>query len=81
MKLGLAHKNLYKKKLYKRYSYNGNRNYISYALRSANIMESSKIKKQIKPIWAFLNDEIKNMDKTDNMIFHKASYFIHSVYI
>lgn len=81
VKLGLAHKNLYKKKLYNRYSYNGNRNYISYALRSAETMESTKIKKQIKPIWAFLNNEIKTKDEVNNMVFHKASYSIHLVYM
>ena len=42
---------------------------------------TTKIKKQIKPIWAFLNNEIKTKDEVNNMVFHKASYSIHLVYM
>lgn len=40
-----------KKHIYRRFSYIGKRNYISYALRASKIMEESAIKKQIKPHW------------------------------
>ncbi|WP_180050719.1 antiviral reverse transcriptase Drt2 [Acinetobacter sp. YH12144] len=40
-----------KKHIYRKFSYIGKRNYISYALRASKIMEESAIKKQIKPHW------------------------------
>lgn len=49
---------LYKKKLYSRYSYLGKRNFITYAHRSAETMNSKNIKKQIKPLWKRLQKEI-----------------------
>lgn len=41
----------YKKHIYRRFSFIGSRNYISYALRAAQIMNEPSIKKQIKPHW------------------------------
>lgn len=41
----------YKKHIYRRFSFIGSRNYISYALRAARIMNEAAIKKQIKPHW------------------------------
>lgn len=40
-----------KKHIYRRFSYIGRRNYISYALRASNIMQDPAIKNQIKPHW------------------------------
>jgi RNA-directed DNA polymerase len=50
---------LYRKKLYKKYSYIGNRNFISYGLRAAKIMESDTIRKQLKPLWKQLKRRIE----------------------
>ena len=41
-------KNMYMRKLYTRFTYIGNRNYISYVFRVADIHESSNVKKQVK---------------------------------
>lgn len=56
---GLPEKTLYKKKLYSRYSHFGGRNFITYGLRAAKTMDSKTIKKQLKPLWHRLEDEIK----------------------
>jgi RNA-directed DNA polymerase len=50
---------LYKKKLYSRYSHLGQRNFIRYAHRAAKLMDSRAIKRQIKPLWKRLIDEIE----------------------
>lgn len=50
---------LYKRKIYDRYSHLGRRNFIRYGLRSAEIMESGAIKKQLKPLWTRLQNEIE----------------------
>ncbi len=50
-------KGLYLKKLFRRYSYLGRRNFMSYAYRSAQIMKSQTIKKQLKPL-------LKKLDTT-----------------
>lgn len=57
-KKGLLPNPLYKKKLYSRYSYLGRRNFITYAHRAAEIMQSNSIKKQVKPLWKRLQSEI-----------------------
>lgn len=49
---------LYKRKLHRLYSYRGKRNFLSYGYRAATIMNSKSIKKQLKPLWARLKDEI-----------------------
>ena len=41
----------HKKHIYRRFSFIGSRNYISYALRASRIMKEPAIKKQIKPHW------------------------------
>lgn len=41
----------HKKHIYRRFSFIGSRNYISYALRASRIMGEPSIKKQIKPHW------------------------------
>lgn len=55
---GLSEKRLYKKKIYKRYSHLGNRNFLRYGYRSAKILKSDGIKKQLRPLWNRLQDEI-----------------------
>lgn len=49
---------LHKRKLYKRYSYFGRRNFVSYALRAADILESKEIKRQVKPLWSRLRKQM-----------------------
>lgn len=44
-------KHLFKRKLYQRYSYLGRRNFLSYAYRASNTMQSKAIRKQVKPLW------------------------------
>ncbi|MEX0943614.1 MAG: antiviral reverse transcriptase Drt2 [Pseudomonadales bacterium] len=45
---------LYKHKLYERYSHLGRRNFIRYGLKAAHKMKSKAIRKQIKPRWGRL---------------------------
>lgn len=58
-KRGLLPTPLYKKKLYSKHSYLGRRNFITYAHRAAVVMGSNSIRKQIKPLWKRLQNEIK----------------------
>ena len=50
---------IYLKKLYKNYSYVGKRNFISYGLRAARIMNSKDIRNQLKPMWSRLQKQIR----------------------
>jgi len=59
---GESQKKLFKKLIYKRYSYLGRRNFITYGLKAAKIMESNRIKKQIKPLWKRLQKKIENLE-------------------
>ncbi|WP_290519055.1 antiviral reverse transcriptase Drt2 [Alcanivorax sp.] len=54
---------LFKQKLYERYSHLGRRNFIRYGLRAAEIMDSKAIKKQLKPLWKNLQEEIHKSTK------------------
>lgn len=49
---------LRKKKLYERYSHLGNRNFLKYGYRAAKTMKSKAIKKQLKPMWRRLQNEL-----------------------
>lgn len=49
---------LRKRKLYKRYSYLGRRNFVSYALRAAGILDAKEIKRQVKPLWKRLRKQM-----------------------
>lgn len=49
---------LYRRKLHRLYSYRGRRNFLSYGYRAAKIMNSKSIKRQLKPLWQRLEDEI-----------------------
>lgn len=55
---GLPQKDLYKRKLYSRYTHLGGRNFVTYGLRAANKMQSKTIKRQLKPLWARFHDEL-----------------------
>lgn len=52
-------KSLFKNKIYKKYSHLGERNFITYGYRAAKIMNSKTIKKQLKPLWNKLQNELK----------------------
>ena len=56
---GRPTKPLFKKKLYNRYSHLGKRNFLRYGYRSADILKSPAIKKQLRPLWKRLKDEIE----------------------
>lgn len=51
-------KPLFKKKIISRYSHFGKRNFLSYGFRAAEIMDSKTIRKQLKPLWKRLLNEI-----------------------
>lgn len=53
---------IYKRKLHKLYSYRGQRNFISYGYRAAKIMDSSSIRKQLRPLLKRLEDRIKLLE-------------------
>lgn len=57
-KLGADERSLYLQKIYARYSHLGKRNFLRYGYRSAEIMGSSAIRKQLKPLWSRLLQEI-----------------------
>lgn len=59
LKRGDKTKKLFKRKLYRKYSHLGSRNFVTYGFRAAKIMNSKTIKSQLKPLWKNLNDEIK----------------------
>lgn len=52
-------KPIFRRNIYERYSHLGRRNFIRYGLRSADILESKAIKKQLKPLWERLKNEIE----------------------
>lgn len=58
---GKPPRSMFLKKLYKRYSYLGRRNFISYGYRAADIMDSSSIRKQLKPHWKRLRERISKV--------------------
>lgn len=56
---GEASKPLFRKKLYQRYTHLGRRNFIRYGYRASDKMDSSAIKKQLKPLWYRVQKEIE----------------------
>lgn len=50
---------LHKHKLYNKYSHLGQRNFIRYGLRAAEVMSSDAIRNQLKPLWNRLKEEIE----------------------
>ncbi|TMO71931.1 antiviral reverse transcriptase Drt2 [Pseudoalteromonas aurantia] len=57
--LKLDEKDLYKKKLYSRYTHLGGRNFVTYGLRAARKMDSKSIRKQLKPLWRRFHEEMQ----------------------
>lgn len=55
---GLPERELFKRKLYSRYTHLGKRNFITYGIRAANKMESESIRRQLKPLFKRFNDEL-----------------------
>ncbi|WP_045421508.1 antiviral reverse transcriptase Drt2 [Vibrio jasicida] len=55
---GKSERGLYKKKLYSRYTHLGKRNFITYGMRASKKMDSLEIKKQLKPLYSRLQEEI-----------------------
>lgn len=45
------HTHIYRKKIYRRYTHLGNRNYLSYAFRASGILKSDTIRKQLRMHW------------------------------
>jgi RNA-directed DNA polymerase len=56
---GRTETRLHRKKLYKRYSYLGRRNFVSYGNRAADVMSSETVRTQIKHLWKKLRHELK----------------------
>ncbi|MGM9425986.1 antiviral reverse transcriptase Drt2 [Hydrogenophaga sp. MI9] len=57
-RLGVPERKLYLKKLLTRYSHVGKRNFLRYGYSAADLMDSSAIRKQLRPLWPRLHDEI-----------------------
>ena len=55
---GESERALFRKSLYKRYSYLGRRNFVSYGYRAAKIMNSKSIRQQLDGLWKRLHNEI-----------------------
>lgn len=55
---GESMKPLFKKQLYKRYSFAGRRNFITYGYNAAKIIQSNSIKRQMQKLWKKLQSEI-----------------------
>ncbi|MBD2304003.1 group II intron reverse transcriptase domain-containing protein [Chroococcidiopsis sp. FACHB-1243] len=49
---------VYRKTLYEKYTHLGRRNFITYAMRAAEIMESDAIRRQVRSHWKQLHDAI-----------------------
>lgn len=60
---GAKEKDIYRRKLYRAYSHLGRRNFITYGYRAAKKMNSSAIRRQLKPLWHRLLNEIENAEK------------------
>lgn len=56
---GMKSKELFKEKLYARYTHVGKRNFLTYGYRAARIMDSKSIRKQLKPLWERLQKEMQ----------------------
>ena len=57
---------LFKRKLYERYSHLGGRNFVRYGLRAADVLDSPAIRNQLKPLWQRLRDEFDNATQRDS---------------
>lgn len=70
IKRGSTPLKIHKKHIYRRFSFIGSRNYISYALRAAHIMNEPAIKKQIRPHWGKIQQHLTKYD-VNNMEYYK----------
>jgi hypothetical protein len=69
---GLSPSDFHRKKIYSKYGYMGRRNFLKYGYRAANIMKSSAIKKQLRPLWGRLKDRIdQENDKVGKILFRE----------
>lgn len=59
LRQGAAAKPLYKRRLYAKFSHLGKRNFITYGIRAARILNSRAIRSQLKPLWRRLEEEIE----------------------
>lgn len=57
-KKGLKTLELFKRDIYSRYTHLGRRNFVRYGYRASKIMNSKTIKKQLKPLWKKVQEEI-----------------------
>lgn len=60
---GRAPQEIYRRSLYERYSHLGERNFLTYGLRAAEIMKSDSIRKQLKPWWSRLQAEVRDAEQ------------------
>lgn len=59
IRLGAKEQDLYLKKIYARYSHLGRRNFLRYGYRASDIMKSSAIRRQLRPLWGRLKQAIE----------------------
>lgn len=59
----------HKKHIYRRFSFVGQRNYISYALKASRIMNEPAIKKQVQPHWKKIIKKLDDRAKVNSQIY------------
>jgi hypothetical protein len=59
-RLGAPERELYLRKIFTRYSHLGKRNFLRYGYSAADIMNSTEIRRQLRPLWARLLNEISD---------------------
>lgn len=64
-----------KKHIYRRFSFIGSRNFITYAIRAARIMNEPAIKKQVKPHWSKIQQHLAKHEK-NNFIYQYSEWSI-----
>jgi len=60
---GLEEKSIYRRSIFKKYSHLGTRNFITYALRSSDIMGSKSIRRQVRSHMTRIEYEIEKYDE------------------
>lgn len=59
----------HKKHIYRRFSFIGQRNYISYALKASRIMNEPAIKKQVQPHWKKIITKLDDTAKVNSQVY------------
>lgn len=59
VRLGAEEQELYLKKVYARYSHLGRRNFLRYGYKASDVMNSSAIRRQLRPLWGRLKQAIE----------------------